>query len=142
MAVAQSVHILQHVTFIKHSILQTQLTEKAAVAIVSYGQVIPVIHQTEAKQNKTNILIHFALGVKSCLMVFMALQSPTMIKSSSSTYNGSVRVCLCSRGHNDAEFNIFIEDVVPEVAAVLHRSCIEHQSQNQIYWILTYKDFA
>lgn len=35
-------------------------------------------------------------------------------------------VCVCSRGHNDIELNIFIEDVVSEVAAVLHGSCAEH----------------
>lgn len=49
MAVAQSVHVLQHVTFIEHSILQLHLAEKAAVAIVSYGQVIPV-QQIKHKQ--------------------------------------------------------------------------------------------
>lgn len=51
MAVAQRVHVLQHVTFIKHGILQTQLTEQAAIVIVAYGHVIPV---KQANQNKTN----------------------------------------------------------------------------------------
>lgn len=49
--VTQRVHVLQHVTFIKHSILQTQLAEKAAVVIVSYGQVIP-IKQVKRKQRR------------------------------------------------------------------------------------------
>lgn len=40
--VAQSVHVLQHVAFIKHSILQRQLAEKATVVFVSNSQVIPV----------------------------------------------------------------------------------------------------
>lgn len=46
-AVAQRVHVLQHVTFIEHGILQTQLTEKAAVAIVSYCHVIPAKRQNQ-----------------------------------------------------------------------------------------------
>lgn len=57
-AVAQWVHVLQHVTFIKHSILQTQLAEKAAVVIISNGQIIP-IKQVEYKWNKTKWFIHF-----------------------------------------------------------------------------------
>ena len=44
-AVTQGVHVLQHVTLIKDGVLQTQLPEKAAVAVVSYRQVIPVKDQ-------------------------------------------------------------------------------------------------
>lgn len=41
-AVAQRVHVLQHVAFVKHGVLQTQLAKQAAVAVISDGQVIPV----------------------------------------------------------------------------------------------------
>lgn len=45
MAVAQRVHVLQHVTFIKYSIFQMQLPKKTAVVIISYGQVVPAKHK-------------------------------------------------------------------------------------------------
>lgn len=41
-AVSKRVHVLQHVTFIKQCILQTQFTEHTAVVIVSDGHVISV----------------------------------------------------------------------------------------------------
>lgn len=34
-------------------------------------------------------------------------------------------VCVCSRGHNDVAIDVVIEEVVSEVTAVLHRSCVE-----------------
>lgn len=46
MPIAQRVHVLQHVAFIKNGIYQPQLTKQAAVAVVSYCQVITVKKQT------------------------------------------------------------------------------------------------
>lgn len=43
-AIAQTVHVLQHVALVEHGILQTQLAKKAAIAVVSDGQVIPETH--------------------------------------------------------------------------------------------------
>lgn len=41
-AVAQRVHVLQHVAFVKQGVLQTQLAKQAAVAVISDRQVVPV----------------------------------------------------------------------------------------------------
>lgn len=72
MTVAQSVHVLQHVTFIKHSVLQTQLTEKAAVTVVSNGQVIP------GKQGRFSLcgLENFFLALKGCILTNPASSRP------------------------------------------------------------------
>lgn len=44
MAIAQTVHVLQHVALVEHGVLQAQLAKKAAIAVVSDGQVIPETH--------------------------------------------------------------------------------------------------
>lgn len=58
MAIAQAVHILQHVALIKHGILQAQLAKQAAIAVVSDGQVI-----TEAQLKKGQAVIEFIHAV-------------------------------------------------------------------------------
>jgi len=40
-AVAERVHVLQHVTLVENGVLQAQLAEEAAVVVVSYRQVVP-----------------------------------------------------------------------------------------------------
>lgn len=40
-AVAQRVHVLQHVALVEHGVLQPELAEKAAVALVSDRHVVP-----------------------------------------------------------------------------------------------------
>lgn len=52
MAVAARVHVLQHMTLIKHSIPQIQLAEKTTVTFIAYCQVIS--EGEEKKQNKKN----------------------------------------------------------------------------------------
>lgn len=54
--VTQGVHVFQHVTFVKHSILQTQFAEKAAIVVVSYCQVVPV-NQSKHKSSKITMSI-------------------------------------------------------------------------------------
>lgn len=54
-AVAQRVHVLQHVAFVKQGVLQTQLAKQAAVAVISDGQVIPVRSDKSKINTFTNI---------------------------------------------------------------------------------------
>lgn len=88
-AIAQRVHVFQHVTFIKHSVLQTQLTEEAAIAIVSDSQVVPVKQmQKEIKhrcslESSLSFVMMNRIGVCACAhVVTTTLNSTSLLRMS------------------------------------------------------------
>lgn len=65
--------------------------------------------------------------MKTCFWTSRAVHSKTLVSVDPLIYKKKIDTvceCVCLRGHNDIELNIFIEDVVFEVAAVLYRAII------------------